>query len=147
MNTRVSFFFIVFISPTVAAAAAADTRARLGRYRVKIHKTAELRTARRPILSLGSTPHPPHPLVVVVVVVLLFYFRPFFPFRRPYRTAKNIAQNSKYEFSNVTVYIGPPSGYATMMIICLQYNNILHKNMARAVDIFFAAVFVFKTET
>jgi len=55
------FYFIFLLPPTVAAvaAAAADTRARLGRYRVKIHKTAELRTARRPILSLGSTP-PPH---------------------------------------------------------------------------------------
>lgn len=58
------FFF--FTSPTVAAVAAADTRARLGRYRVKIHKTAELRTARRPILSLRSTSHPPHPFVIVI---------------------------------------------------------------------------------
>lgn len=56
------------------------TLERLGRYRVKIHKTAELRTVRQPILSLGSDPSTAG-AVATTAATATFCPRVFRPFR------------------------------------------------------------------
>lgn len=97
-----SFYYYSFHSPRQRLPTAPPTLARLGRYRVKIHKTAELWTARRPILSLGSTlPPPRHSARDVGSFFFFFFYHPFrsvtvYIYSRPAGVKKNIITRDCY---------------------------------------------------